>query len=139
MSSKRQLIKANLIDALETIPGIGEVSDKFILFNNVDSSRMPMLMVFSGEENRDLVNSQRDTECEWNVLVQAYLKAEDDLETWIELVRAKIMLDRSRGTTAGVPNALDTFITKIIADDEGIGNIASAFQMNVLETYRVRE
>ena len=139
MSSKRQIIKADVIAALKTIAGVATVTDKWHRFDEVESSRMPFLMVISNEETRNSVNSQRDTECEWLVDVWAYLNETHDSEAWVELVRAKIMTDRSRGTTGGSPNALDTFIPKITNDNAGLASPGSVFLMTVRVTYRVRE
>lgn len=139
MSSKRQIIKADVIAALKTIAGVATVTDKWHRFDEVESSRMPFLMVISNEETRDMVNSQRDTECEWLVDVWAYLNETHDSEAWVELVRAKIMTDRSRGTTGGSPNALDTFIPEIMNDNAGLASPGSVFLMTVRVTYRVRE
>jgi hypothetical protein len=138
--SKRQIIKANMLDTLEAVAQIATVTDKFTRFAESESSNYPLLMLISNIEDREPVNSQKDTECSWMLDVWCYLKGTDDLETWIERVRAKIMLDRSRGTTAGVPNALDTFITQIITvDDNGLLAPGSFFLLKVLITYRVRE
>lgn len=139
MSSKRELIKANLVAALKTVASVGDVSTKIERFDAVDSSRMPFVMVLSADEDRELASSQRDTDCEWTLHVWAYLSAEHDCEVWVERLRAKIMADRSRGTTSGTPNALDCFITKIITDSEGVLAPSSFILMHVRVAYRVRE
>jgi len=139
VSSKRAIIEANLIAALETIPNIGEVTGDFTRIEGMDASRMPFIMVISSEETRELVNSQRDTSCDWMLDVWCYLRPTDDLEAWIELVRAKICVDRSRGTTNGSPNAIDTFVTLIETDDQGLAIPNKVFRMQTKITYRVRE
>ena len=139
MSSKRAIIEANLITALKTIPNIAEVTGDWKRIGEVDASCMPFIMVISSEETRELVNSQRDTSCEWMLDVWCYLRPTDDLEAWIELVRAKVCLDRSRGTTGGAPNAYDTFVTRIATDDQGLAVPNKFFLMQTRVTYRVRE
>ena len=139
MSSKRAIIEANLITALKTIPNIAEVTGDWKRIDEVDASCMPFIMVISSEETRELVNSQRDTSCDWMLDVWCYLRPTDDLETWIELARAKICVDRSRGTTGGSPNALDTFVTRIATDDQGLAVPNKFFLMQTKVTYRVRE
>jgi hypothetical protein len=139
MSSKRKIIKADLVAALATIPEIGEVTGEWRRVTEVDASSMPFIMVISSEEKRELVNSQRDTGCEWMLDVWCYLRPTDDLEDWIELVRAKICEDRSRGTTDSSPNALDTFVESILTDDQGLAMPNKFFLMRTRIDYRVSE
>lgn len=133
--SAREDIRDNLLTTLKAIPGVAEATDEFKRLDQIEStSRMPFLMMVSSDEDRERVNSQRDTQCVWAIPTWCFLKASDDLETWVERVRAAIMVDRSRGV-----HAMDTFISRIATDDKGVAYPNKYFLMIVEVTYRVRE
>ena len=132
--SIRADLKANLLAALATIPGVREVTGEPIRLEALEDSRLPFVMLLSSDERRARVESQKMTECTWELDAWVYLPEGEDLEAWVDLVRAKIMADRSRGA-----RALDTFISTISTDDVGIASPNRFFVAIVEITYRVKE
>ena len=133
--TSRELIRANLVSTCKAIAGVGAVTYKWHTRQQIDSSKMPFIMIMSDEEERERVSSQRVTQCAWANDVWCVIRPNDDLETWIEKVRAAIMANRGRGQI----NVLDTFIELIETDDRGIASPNQFFRMRTIVTYRMNE
>jgi len=114
--SQRSDIKANLITAYKAITGVREVSTRFKTIEQVDKSKMPYIQAMSIVENRERADSNKNTNCSWEIGVWCYVQDEDDIEGWIEYIRVATVADRTRGGYAR-----DTWMKTIHTDNVILG------------------
>lgn len=133
--SQRTAIKAALITNLEGVDRVRRVEGgRWRDIHEVDTSQMPYIQDVSSEETREKVNSQKDTECEWEHNVWCYVEDYDQVEKYVEELRDHIMSNRGLG---GLQYVLDTFIRRILVDDGQYANPHGIIMMQVVVTYRV--
>jgi len=133
--SARTDIRDALVTLLEGIDGVRKVSTgPYQDFHQVPTARMPYIQLISSTENRDLLDVHRKSECIWTIDLWCYLDAKEDVEAWVEKIRAQIVTNRGLSLPGVVT---DVFIRTIITDDVGWVSPDGFILMEIEVTYRV--
>jgi len=110
-------VKANIITTLKAVDGVRRVIDNIKLFDEVDISVMPHVMVIPSTEDINNVASARVSESTAGFDIYLYLARHEEVEDYVAAFRTALMTDRGRGQSGTV---LDTRVVQIERDDVGL-------------------